>query len=422
MSNESHTLRGIPLVFGDVETIRYPDGEEIIDGQAFGIAWHLQGFARPPLLISRIGDDTAGNNAVRAMEKWELRTDGIQRGVDQPTDYAKIHRGHDSPTYSAPSEQSWGRISAREASRKASTIDCALIAHGARCLRSASNRRALDRLIEDTEAPIYFDATNDIFLLDKYEFERCLDRSRWITVRQRDLPAIGAMLSIAPGEPEEIAMRLSETYDITAIFAVSDSGGAFTVNESKKCHWVEPTRELHVVDRTGVEEAVTAVAIYGLLAGWHVSTILRRAQGFSELIAALPVPEIPVLGLYDDARNQWAEEIDDSENRNLDDSSVHATLPISKEARLPAELKEAVDTLDNLRQREEMAQMRANVAFEIAADGDKELGEYLERAERSLTRIRERIDETEDQLQSLKRIARESRVEQDAEENDVESC
>ena len=50
-----------PIIFGEVLYDCFPDGQAVLGGAPFNVAWHLQGFGLNPLFISRVGDDPLGH-------------------------------------------------------------------------------------------------------------------------------------------------------------------------------------------------------------------------------------------------------------------------------------------------------------------------------------------------------------------------
>lgn len=391
----------VPLVFGDVSVLRYANGDEALGGHAFATAWHLEGLGRTPLLISRVGDDHAGDEVLRALQAWEVPTLGIQRADGESTACVEAGSAPATPDVAARARQPWHRIAADESLRASRVTRCGLIAHDSQCLLSATNRHALDGLVEDTGAPVYFDADGHAPFLEKQELARHMARSRWVSIQQADLPAIGAALGFAADTPEQLSEQLVETFDIAALFFDVGVNGASAVTRSLQRHAVLPAGTLNVIDRVGIAEAFSAVAIHGLLADWSVATILRRAQGFVELIAALPVPEIPTGALYDDVRKQWLDE-----RAAPDDLPLRASVPIPDEVRLPAEIEKSAEKLDELKRRQESARMRAVAASESAAAGNAASSEALQRADRSLRRLEDRMQDAVRRLRALDRSAK----------------
>ena len=59
MSNRHY--HGRPIVFGEVLFDCFPDGNEVLGGAPFNVAWHLHGFGLAPLMITGVGADRHGD-------------------------------------------------------------------------------------------------------------------------------------------------------------------------------------------------------------------------------------------------------------------------------------------------------------------------------------------------------------------------
>lgn len=398
-----------PVVLGDVSVARYPNGDEVIEGHAFGIAWHLRGLERPAMLVSRVGDDPAGDRVVQALEAWDVPTIGIQRAVGESTGIARV-MPHETTSRLVDREgQPWDRISLEATLFALRSVPSALLVFGTRCMGSASNRRVLEQVLEETDAPVYFDVSHEPAWLAEADLERLLRHARWATAQRDELQALGALLGFAADEPDALAGQLRDAFGLDALFVMDGVNGAFAITADGARHGVVPVADLDVIDRTGVRQAFSAVAVYGLLARWSIPDILGRALGFVELVAALPSPEIPSGAFYEDVRAHWRAVSDRGEPPS--DSIVRATPAISPEARLPAALEQTVTEIDELRERRDAARMRAAAAEEVAKDGDQGSRESSARARRSLARISDRVEESERRLGLLRRAARHLRDE-----------
>jgi fructokinase len=69
-------LRGRPLVVGEVLFDVMPDGNRILGGAPFNVAWHLQAFGLKPLLITRVGagDAFSAVYLLGLMKGWSTST------------------------------------------------------------------------------------------------------------------------------------------------------------------------------------------------------------------------------------------------------------------------------------------------------------------------------------------------------------
>ena len=49
-----------PCIFGEVLYDHFPDGQRVLGGAPFNVAWHLQAFGQAPRFVSRVGHDAEG--------------------------------------------------------------------------------------------------------------------------------------------------------------------------------------------------------------------------------------------------------------------------------------------------------------------------------------------------------------------------
>ena len=78
-------LDATPLVFGEVLFDHFPDGSRVLGGAPFNVAWHLQGFGLDPLVVTAVGADRTGREAVETMAAWGMSTEGVQVDRTHPT-------------------------------------------------------------------------------------------------------------------------------------------------------------------------------------------------------------------------------------------------------------------------------------------------------------------------------------------------
>ncbi|MFZ2407026.1 MAG: PfkB family carbohydrate kinase, partial [Methylobacter sp.] len=77
-------------IFGEALIDQFPDGQQILGGAPFNVAWHLQAFARHPCFISRVGRDAAGDKIRQAMQAWGMAVENLQTDPDHPTGTVQV--------------------------------------------------------------------------------------------------------------------------------------------------------------------------------------------------------------------------------------------------------------------------------------------------------------------------------------------
>ena len=129
-----------PLIFGEVLYDCFPDGQAILGGAPFNVAWHLQGFGLAPLFISRVGDDALGRRVREAMHSHGMDTSGLQLDSAHPTGRVTITLSGGGHDFDITPDQAYDYID-REA--LPSMPETALFYHGSLASRSPVSAQTL---------------------------------------------------------------------------------------------------------------------------------------------------------------------------------------------------------------------------------------------------------------------------------------
>ena len=123
------------IIFGEVLFDCFPDGNIVLGGAPFNVAWHLQAFGVSTLFISRIGDDYYGNNIKEAMQNWGMDLSGLQLDSEHPTGVVNDNFINNEPHYEIVENSAYDFI---QSSRLPSLKKDAILYHGTLALRSQS--------------------------------------------------------------------------------------------------------------------------------------------------------------------------------------------------------------------------------------------------------------------------------------------
>ena len=82
--SKQHNTQQI-AIFGEVLMDQFPDGQQILGGAPFNVAWHLQAFGQHPCFISRVGNDAMGESIRQAMGDWGMSIENVQVDHYHPT-------------------------------------------------------------------------------------------------------------------------------------------------------------------------------------------------------------------------------------------------------------------------------------------------------------------------------------------------
>jgi fructokinase len=273
------------VAFGEVLWDLLPSGRAL-GGAPFNFVYRVASLGDQGLMISRVGDDELGREALAAMEGLGMDTRCIQRDARRPTGTVPVSLdAAGTPLFTIVRDVAYDRIEPTpEAESAVSAADC--FCFGTLVQRSPVSARTLRGLLERSAGRLR--------LLDLN-----LRRDCWTPGSVRSSIEGADVLKLNDGEAETVASlygleglpfgdvpaalvaktRLSHvvvTLGPLGAFAVARAGGAA----------YEPAYAVDAVDTVGSGDAFTAGFAHGLLAGWPLARSVRYGSALGACVAA----------------------------------------------------------------------------------------------------------------------------------------
>ncbi len=270
-------LPGRPLIFGEVLFDCFPDGSRVLGGAPFNVAWHLQALGLAPHLVSRVGEDPAGDEVLAAMREWRMDLSGMQRDPDHPTGQVAVHLTNGQPSYAILPDQAYDHIAPPDGPE-----GIALVYHGSLALRQPRSRAALSSIRARCSTPVFLDVNLRNPWWEANRIAGLLEGARWCKLNDQELQALAG-----PGDPLAAARRLIDRHDIERLFVTLGEAGALALGAEGDCEHITPAGGVAVVDTVGAGDAFAAVLIAGLLRDWPIATTLERAQALASAVCGL---------------------------------------------------------------------------------------------------------------------------------------
>jgi fructokinase len=245
-------------------------------------------------MISRVGDDGAGREIFEAMANWGMDTEGIQVDLHHPTGSVEVTLKGGEPEFEILPDRAWDHVEAR----KIPTVtDPRLLYHGTLAARAPVSRATLDSLVA-TSCPRFVDAN----LRTHADAASLLEDACWIKLNEDELGEVmGRDRSL-----DEAAGALAGRCGAEMVFVTRGRLGAHAVRSSGEVREIVPPPGLPIVDTVGAGDGFAAVAIYGLLAGWSLGTLLERAQAFAGAIVGVRGATVGDRGFYERHLDEWS--------------------------------------------------------------------------------------------------------------------
>ena len=287
-----------PVIFGEVLYDCFPDGQAVLGGAPFNVAWHLQGFGRAPLFISRVGDDPLGHHVKDAMHNHGMDASGLQLDSLHPTGKVSITMSGKNHSFEIIPDQAYDYI---DQGALPPLPDSTLFYHGSLAARSPVSAQTL------------------AFLNTRYAGKRLVDvnlRSPWWQQQQVLELVDGAWLAklndeelqLLVPDADDDASRIQQLINnagLQLLLVTRGAAGAELLTASGDSFRVAPDSVTEVVDTVGAGDAMTSVLILAILQGWPWQQALERAQAFASAIVGQRGATVEDPGFYQPFIDAW---------------------------------------------------------------------------------------------------------------------
>jgi fructokinase len=293
------------LIFGEVLFDVFENGNEVLGGAPFNVAWHLQGFGIKPVLISRIGTDDRGRKILEAMKKWGMLTRYIQIDSHFATGIVTVDVKHNEPHFRIHSEMAYDFIAPDLIDEALFQSQSCVLYHGTLALRSVSSYQALQELKRKSTSKTFYDVNLRDPWWEKDLLLKQLNEATWVKCNEDELTSIGDLLEITTTDLNELAIKLLQKFDLNTIIITRGAKGAIAFSISGEKSTAPPCEVEPLVDTVGAGDAFTAVSILGFLEGWNLENILVRANDFAAQICKIQGATLNDPLLYENYKNKW---------------------------------------------------------------------------------------------------------------------
>jgi len=274
MTDQDHA---VPVIFGEVLFDCFPDGNSVLGGAPFNVAWHLQAFGMSPVVVSSIGDDELGQKVKSAMLDWGMGVSGLQLDTLHPTGSVAIEFNDGEPQYTIVEHRAYDFI---DAGLLPPLPRNRLLYHGSLALRNQASRDALASLKQQRSDTVFMDVNlRDPWWSRAFVLDLAGDAD-WVKLNEDEL----AQLGNGTGDTESQARDFLATHKLKGLVVTLGAKGAIALTDNGAHAEVTPSQILEVVDTVGAGDAFTSVLILGISYAWPLEQTLQRAQSFASLM------------------------------------------------------------------------------------------------------------------------------------------
>lgn len=270
-----------PLIFGEVLFDCFPNGETVLGGAPFNVAWHLQAMGDAPSFVSRVGRDELGEQIVSAMQAWQMSILALQFDEQHPTGQVAITIEDDEPHYDITPDSAYDFI---DASALPSVSQDAILYHGSLALRNPHSRAAFESLAAQPNLSIFLDVNLRSPWWNKEEILAWLSQARWAKLNDDELALLVDCDGQGDGDMEADLWRLRELAGLEMLVVTCGEDGAIAGTADGELFRVRPGTLERFVDTVGAGDAFTAMLLHGLLNDWPLAETMEKAQQFASRV------------------------------------------------------------------------------------------------------------------------------------------
>lgn len=284
-------------IFGEVLIDQFPDGQQILGGAPFNVAWHLQAFAQHPCFISRVGRDATGDKIRQAMQAWGMAVENLQIDPDHPTGTVQVSFSNGEPGYDILDDQAYDFIDDQLDSDRQFSV----IYHGTLALRNRVSEQALRDLTAGRQGKVFIDVNLRAPWWHKETVSQWLANAHWAKLNDDELTHLAARQNTL----QETMRLFLEQHELEVLVVTCGSQGALALSRDGEFIEVAPTADLAVVDTVGAGDAFAAVLLLGMQHGWPLQLAMERAQSFASALVTQRGATVQDLSFYRPFIRAW---------------------------------------------------------------------------------------------------------------------
>ncbi len=240
-----------------------PSGPQL-GGAPANFAYHAHALGADTGMITRVGADPRGREAVHRIETLGLSSEGIQTDETAPTGTVTVELDDNGiPTYTIHTDTAWDRIDATpEALAVVRAADA--LCFGSLAQRSPLSRESIQCLLSAAPAEAWrvFDINLRQHYYSREVIERSLQLANVLKLNDEELPVVADLFALAGDSAQQIE-SLAAAFGLNVVALTRGGDGSLVYRDG---HWSDcQPAPVNVVDTVGAGDAFTAALVLGLL-------------------------------------------------------------------------------------------------------------------------------------------------------------
>jgi fructokinase len=277
------------LSYGEILWDIFPDYKKP-GGSPANLAYHLHALGNESRLVSRIGDDSLGNELIQFISDKGLPTDHVQVDTVTPTGTVGVEFNDGEPFYTIHQPAAWDEIEFNSNIRElASSADA--ICFASLSQRAEESSKTLNKILKSTKKGCLkvFDLNLREPFIDREAVLRNIELSDVIKFNEDELAVVAKWMNT-----DNLPAHILKVHPEKIILITLGAKGSAMVNSSGKIQQ-EASPISGEGDFVGVGDAFLACVTHLILQNEKHHVILKKANQYAAYVASQKggMPEIP---------------------------------------------------------------------------------------------------------------------------------
>ncbi len=270
------------VAYGEILWDILPDGP-VLGGALFNFTNRVNELGNEGILISKLGADNFGKDALEGMKKLHLDTSYIQRDLDHPTGTVKVTLDENhNPDYEIIKDVAYDFITTENRQKVlVSEADC--LCFGSLIQRQKSSRDTLYQLIESFNGRyIFYDINLRKDCYTDQIIQRSLQHANILKLNKDELVFLNENFQMNKVDLSSMASAIRDRFDLKYCVVTLGDEGVFVVSDRDEKVYM-PSFQVEVIEPIGAGDAFTAAFAHSLLNNQP----LEECCKFGNLIGAI---------------------------------------------------------------------------------------------------------------------------------------
>jgi len=256
--------------------------KKLLGGAPLNVALRLHKLGANVTMISAVGTDALGGEALKIIQGYGLNTASIQKHQSLPTGAVNVALTEGVASYMFEEPSAWDAIQLDVKQLDNLSKQDAFV-FGSLALRGEANRKVLEAFLEKAPYKVF-----DVNLRPPYVSKELvlslLPKANLIKMNEEELVEISTWLGLSTIEGEAQIKALSQRIDVSTICVTRGAHGAVLYDAGRSYH--HSGFRVTVADTVGAGDSFLAGLLYELLQGNSTKKSLRYASALGALVAS----------------------------------------------------------------------------------------------------------------------------------------